>query len=245
MRTNNYISFSLWGNKEIFTIGAIRNVELARKTYKGWEVIVYYDDTVPKHIIDELVCKEVVLMNMTESKIYGLFWRFLAADLPDAKYVIFRDTDSRLSYREWTAVNEWIKNGKDLHIMRDHPFHAIPFGATSLSILGGMWGIKGGVMNITDEIEEFIKIDTDEYGVDQKFLVSVYDRFLHSKTVHDEFFDKKPFPVKRKSFRFIGERIDENEIPVGDDWRQIKLYYKEHYPSLFRRIKKFWKNIFK
>jgi len=245
MGKNNYISYSLWGNKEIFTIGAIRNAELAKKIYKDWQVIIYYDNTVPQNVIDKLLSLDVQLVDMTNSGIYGLFWRFLAIDIPDSEFIIFRDADSRLSKREKLAVDEWMKSDKVLHVMRDHPCHGIPFGATHISILGGMWGIKGGIIRITPEIESFISEKEDHYGIDQTFLMSVYKKFEHSKTVHDEFFDKKPFPIKRKKFHFVGERIDENEMPLGDDWMHIKIYYKENYPSLSRRFKRVLKNLFK
>lgn len=40
---------------------------------------------------------------------------------------ISRDTDSRLGLRESAAVDEWVKSGKMLHTMRDHPVgHTAP-----------------------------------------------------------------------------------------------------------------------
>ena len=42
--------------------------------------------------------------------------------------------------------------------------------------------------------------------------------------VHDEFFDKKPFPTKRKDFEFVGQIFDENEKTV----RQHIEILKDH-----------------
>ncbi|MNR09909.1 hypothetical protein D3C85_1261330 [compost metagenome] len=64
-------------------------------------------------------------------------------------------------------------------------------------------------------------------------------------TVHDEFFEKSKFPIKREKYRFVGERVDESEQVVGNDWEQIKAYFNEHDPSLFRRLKTWLRNIFK
>lgn len=242
---NNYLSFSLWGAEKIYTIGAIRNAELAREIYKGWKVIIYFDKTVPIEVVEELRALDVILVDMTNSDIYGLFWRFTAADLLDSQYIIFRDTDSRLSDREKQAAEEWIQNNDIIHVMRDHPAHLNPFGAEGLSILGGMWGIKGGVVEMEKMIREFCMDKVDKYGIDQSFLQTIYKKFSHSMTLHDEFSERKFFPVKRKNFRFIGERIDENEQPVGMDWMEIKIYNKAHYPSLFRSIKMWFKQIFK
>ncbi|WP_143166818.1 hypothetical protein [Pedobacter caeni] len=235
----------MWGDKEIYTAGAIRNAEMAGEIYKDWKVVVYYDHTVPKPVILRLNELNVILKDMTGSGIYGAFWRFTVADLPDSKYNIFRDTDSRLSLREKLAVDEWMKNGDTLHLMRDHPFHLlIPYGATSPSILAGMWGIKGGAFEMTKAIKEFCMNKDDYYGIDQAFLQDVYTKFKNSITVHDDFFEKKPFPSKRSGDRFVGERIGENELPAGDEWKQIRIYNKTHYPSVFRRFKSWALSIF-
>ena len=60
---------------------------------------------------------------MTDSKIPGMFWRFLALNDPLVDIFIVRDTDSRINIREERAVNEWLESDKLLHVMRDHPHH--------------------------------------------------------------------------------------------------------------------------
>ncbi|WP_353127936.1 hypothetical protein [Parapedobacter pyrenivorans] len=232
-----YLSFSLWGSSPVYTMGAIRNAALAKKIYPSWQVIVYHDDTVPADILKRLDQAGVMLEDMTDSGVYGLFWRFLAADRPDCDYAIFRDTDSRLSRRERKAVDEWMANGDVLHIMRDHPFHQVPYGAEGLSILGGMWGIRGNTVRLRPLIDSFINDKPDEYGIDQAFLQQIYQQFKDSQTVHDDFFEKKPFPVKRHRYRFVGERIDEREHPVGDDWKHIRKYEKKQRVSFFIKLK--------
>jgi len=216
-----YLSFSLWGDKPIYNIGAIKNAELWKTIYPEWQMVVYYDSTVPKETIDKLKELDILTFDMTDKNIYGMFWRFFATGLPDATYCIFRDTDSRISVREKVAVDEWIESGKSLHVMRDHPAHGIPYGNNKLGILGGMWGIKCGVIPIPDMILNFVKNKDLGYGSDQTFLKSVYSIFENDRTTHDEFFEKKPFTIPRISGRFIGERIDENDKPVGEDWRQV------------------------
>lgn len=216
----NYIGFSLWGDKPIYNIGAIRNVDLCNKIYQGWKVIIYYDNSVPDNTIQELSKLNCVLVDMSKSKIFGCFWRFLCSDLPDCEYAIFRDTDSRVSDREKSAVDEWINSNKSIHIMRDHPAHRIPYGANSLGILAGMWGIKGKIINMRESIENFMTNNTlNRYGVDQTFLMSINEKFKNDNITHDEFFSKKPFPINRKNGRFIGERIDINENPLTEDYK--------------------------
>jgi len=216
-----YLSFSLWGDKPIYNVGVIRNAELWKIIYSDWQMVVYYDNTVPKETIDKLKDLGVLTIDVTEKKLYGMFWRFFAIDLPDSEYCVFRDADSRITVREKMAVDEWINSGKSLHVMRDHPAHGIPFGSDRLGILGGMWGIKKGFISITDMINDFVKNKNLSYGSDQTFLKTVFSLFENDKITHDEFFEKKPFPIKREMGRFIGDRIDEFDKPVGNDYKLV------------------------
>ena len=132
----------------------------------------------------------------------GMFWRFLSADSDDV--VVSRDTDSRITQREVDAINEWLESDKDFHIMRDHPFHGT-------QILGGMWGCRNGILRgITEWINNYNK--GDFWQVDQNFLKEVvYPKVKYNAIVHDEFFEKKPFPTKRKPREFVGQAFN------GDD----------------------------
>jgi len=221
----NYISYSLWGNDKIYLTGMAVNIELAKRFYPSWQTIVYHDNSVPAEIIADLKLLGALTLEVTDGN-YGMFWRFYAADLPDCNHVIFRDSDSRLSQREKMAVNEWIMSNNALHVMRDHPYHQDPIGGIPHFILGGMWGIKGKLFEMKDLINLYHRDRKLNYGSDQIFLNEVYYRLKTSVTIHDEFFSNKAFPIKRDGYRFIGERIDENEQPVGEDWKVIRAYYR-------------------
>jgi hypothetical protein len=216
-----YISFSLWGDQPIYNIGVLKNVNLVKEIYKDWKMVVYYDNTVPTETINELKKQNVLTIDMTDKNIYGMFWRFFAVDLPDSTHVIFRDGDSRVSVREKMAVDEWLESGKTLHVMRDHPYHRIPCGNDRLGILGGMWGIKSKKIPLTKLIQNYPNKGKIFYGEDQTFLKTVYSLFENDRCTHDDFFEKTPFPIKRENGRFVGERIDENENPVTDDYKML------------------------
>lgn len=213
----NYISYSLWGDKPIYNVGAIRNSEQIKTVYPEWKMVVYYDNTVPKDTIKKLEENNVLCQDVTEYKIYGMFWRFFASEISDAEYVCFRDCDSRLSEREYLAVQEWIQSGKSLHVMRDHPAHRIPYGNNQLGILGGMWGIRSKKLPLMSMILDFAKNKLLTYGSDQTFLAMVYRELINDRCTHDDFFEKKPFPIERKNGRFIGERINIDEKPLTND----------------------------
>jgi hypothetical protein len=141
-------------------------------------------------------------------------WRFLPNDDEDVELFIVRDIDSRITEREKVSVDEWVESEKILHIMRDHPHHGY-------HILGGMWGIKGNLIPITEMIDKSQYSYHHNYGNDQTFLKTIYSIFENDRCTHDDFFEKKPFPIKRENGRFIGERIDINENPVTDDYKML------------------------
>lgn len=241
IKNNKYIAFSLWGDTPLYTQGAVRNAEIAPEIYPGWQVVVYHDQTVPRSVLDALASLSVRLIDMSTSELYGPFWRFLASDFPDCGHAVFRDTDSRLTTREYKAVQEWIKEDNILHVMRDHPYHEIPFGADERAILAGMWGIKGNVVQMDRSIKGFIKDKEFYYGIDQAFLQQIHVDYQHSQTLHDEFFGGKPFPEKRNGYEFIGERIDAFEQPMGEDREILKNFLLQRKPRWTKRLK----NIFR
>jgi hypothetical protein len=202
------IAFSLWGKNPKYTIGAIRNAELAKEIYPKWKVWVYVSEDVPKKILDELISLDCYVLNMGEGNWNGMFWRFKPAANSDIT-MISRDTDSRLSYREKAAVDEWLDSDKDFHIMRDHPYHAT-------EILGGMWGARNGILSgIQEMMASYDKGDFDNrWQVDQNFLKEIIYPIIKDNTVvHDEYFELKPFPTARIDAKdFIGQSYDENEI---------------------------------
>jgi hypothetical protein len=214
-----YLSFSLWGNNPMYNVGAIKNSELWKEIYPDWQMVVYYDNTVPEETIKKLDENCVITIDMTERNLYGMFWRFYSVDLPNSEYCSFRDCDSRISKREKKSVDEWIDSGKSLHVMRDHPYHGIPYGNDRLGILGGMWGIKSSVLPLTDMITKFKKDKNLSYGSDQTFLKTIYTVLIDDRYTNDDFFEKIPFTINRINGRFIGERIDDNDNPVGDDYK--------------------------
>jgi protein O-GlcNAc transferase len=210
------ISFCLWGNNPVYNIGAIRNAELAKEIYPDWVCRYYIGKSTPKNTLEKLKTfdnVEIIEMDV-DGDWTGMFWRFYPASEEDVDVVIVRDCDSRLNLREKEAVLEWLNSDKGFHIMRDHPAH-------DTEILGGMWGSKNGVIkNMKQMIDEYIK--GNFWQVDQNFLrEKIYPIVKNNSLVHDEFFEKNPFPTKREHGRFIGEKIDIDENPLTDDYKLL------------------------
>lgn len=98
--------------------------------------------------------------------------------------------------------------------MRDHPYH-------NTAILGGMWGCKyPALKDMKNLINNYTK--GDFWQVDQNFLRDIiYQRVKDDCLVHDEFFEKKPFPTPRVDKRFVGMGFDENDQPLYPEHMEL------------------------
>jgi hypothetical protein len=211
------ITFSLWGIDPKYLVGAIKNAQLAKEIYPGWTCRFYIGQSVPFSISYQLENMDNVEVVKKEGfgDWKGMFWRFEPASESDVDIMISRDTDSRLNLREKAAVDEWISSDKGFHIMRDHPWHQYP-------ILGGMWGVKNNIIpNMKDLIDNFSQ--ENEYGTDYKFFArEIMPIIKNDILVHDEFFDKNPFPTPRKQYEFVGQVFDENDKTVIEHIEALK-----------------------
>lgn len=194
------IAFSLWGDNTRYTLGALQNASLAKVVYPDWVCRFYVGTSTPKHIVDLLLqFDNVSIIPMAEKGDWtGMFWRFEAASDPDIDVLIVRDCDSRLWFREKAAVDEWLASDKDFHIMRDNNQHCS-------AILGGMWGARNkSLTTMVQLIGEYNK--GDYWQVDQNFLRDIiFPEVRETSFVHDEIFDKKPFPTARDPLHFVGQ----------------------------------------
>lgn len=220
MKRKRVISFSLWGETGTHLKHAIWNVEVAKEIYPDWVCRFYVASDVPFYIIDMLQNQgaEVFFEEQKYGEWEGLFWRFYPAADPKIDYMIVRDADSLLSWREKAAVDEWIESGQPFHIMRDNYQH-------NARILGGMWGAKGGLFpNLKQEIEDWITNANGGKvvkGDDQIFLHHiVWPSIWRKHLAHDSFFlekynscDSRPFPPHKENHKyvpFIGNVIDDS-----------------------------------
>jgi hypothetical protein len=211
------ISVSIFGDNIKYLSGLKENIELGKYLYPDWIFYVYFNQTVPIKYIEELnIYSNVELVNMNNSDLPGMFWRFLPNDDENVEVFIVRDLDSRISIREAHAVYEWIASSKKLHIMRDHPHH-------HYKILGGMWGLKRcNNLNMKKEIQKYIKSNQKDAGLfermlDMDFLSDIlYPKFRFSKIVHASYhkyeFFVKNFVPERINNSFVGEIIGEDGI---------------------------------
>jgi hypothetical protein len=139
------ISFSLYGNKPNFQVGAVVNVLEAKRLYPDWICRFYTTD-------DDTICKQLEylgaeIVRMDDWPDGEMFWRFLTVD--DADICLSRDADSVVNERELGAVNEWLESDYQWHAMHDHKHH------DRFSIMAGMWGYRRYVDSIPENRHVF------------------------------------------------------------------------------------------
>ncbi|XP_045215789.1 uncharacterized protein LOC123566031 [Mercenaria mercenaria] len=220
------ISYSLYGSDPRYIAGALQNSYLLTIVYPGWHLWIYHDNSVPQSILDT-ICNQsrTKCINMSSSAIINKrSWRFLVASERNVSRYIIRDIDSRLSFREKVAVNEWIYSGRKLHTMRDHPNQ-------NYFINAGMWG---GMSETYPNMEHalFANYLTDEYTSDSDFLTHVvWPAVKHSVMQHDSVlcikFGGVHFPTSRIGYEHVGS-VYINGTQRQNDIIALKLF-KVHY----------------
>ena len=123
------VSYGLYGSSERYTVGVIRNAQLAPDVYPGWRVRVYHDDSVPQPVLAALAALRVELVRMGQSSgmgggIGGMFWRFLVASDPAVDRYVIRDSDSRLNPRERRPPPALTSPARDSPVSTPH---ALPY----------------------------------------------------------------------------------------------------------------------
>ena len=216
-QTLRVIAYSLFGSEPSFTNGAIENAKLASKIYPGWAVRVYHDMTVPRYVLDKLRQENVQLIELIYSPLEPKTdWNLLVAFDPSIDRYIIRNIDSRLTWRERAAVDQWIESGKRFHIMRDHPFHSnniVPIG---------LWGATHDA--IPDIVTLIHTYDTNRpnYGTLQQFLNKEIWKFAKVSVIqHDSFSCEKypgsvPFPTQRNGWEYVGSIYKDGKIRKKD-----------------------------
>lgn len=160
----NVISFSLYGDNPKYWVGMLENLRLRPYIYPDWDIYIFADEKNAHRLVRLGVPQRTtIIVRQSRGSNHGLFWRFEPALKQDivADYVIVRDADSRLNWREKAAVDAWMNSGLPFHIMRDHPAHTLP-------IMGGMWGcVPSRMPNVQESFDAWTDFEMDG---DQKFL---------------------------------------------------------------------------
>jgi GT2 family glycosyltransferase len=209
------ISFSVYGEKSVYLLGAEKNIEEAKKIYPGWICRFYCDENISnieklKSLAQKGECEVII----PQTPIFQMYWRYFAADDPDVSAVIFRDTDSLVNYREQAAVKDWLNSDKIMHTMHDNDAgHWSP-------VMGGMCGLKLPInFKMFEQIDSWCKNLRNykfSYSDDQTFLskklLTILENSLidhHNNPPKSKFKNSVAFPSHQPITYggFVGDRV--------------------------------------
>lgn len=213
------ISFSLWGNLDIYNVGAVANAAAALEVYPKWICRFYVLEGAPAiQRLREFPNTEVV--SLPDEPAYAkAFWRFLAASDRSVELAIFRDCDSRVGWRDRAAVDAWVESGRVAHIMRDIETHS---GELMLS---GMWGIRGGaILDMASLCRAWVsKNDVKNKQADEIFLRDVVWPRISSSVLSHGYAYKNGGPLPKQFPPHAPGRGEYVGMPIAPDARDIDL----------------------
>jgi len=126
-------SMSAYGTNPRYITGAKRQVELCARFFPDWQIRIYTDNLENFNYSNNTNIH--VLLGLPN--IHGSFWRFLPVFESDNNITVIRDSDSRITIREYNAIQEWLQSHLLFHNIKDHDAHY------EWPIMAGMWGYKG------------------------------------------------------------------------------------------------------
>lgn len=221
----NVISFSVWGNSTVYSYGLLDNCLMIRELMPTFECWVYYNNSLAKEIRDKLESLKnvkMIKMNDTNDK-RNTMWRFLPAFDPKVNICLVRDADSRIELKEIKAIVDWLKSGKDFHIMRNHPMH-------KRKILAGMWGCRNKVLiPLKQKYDEYIKIPykQNNWIVDETFLV----KFIYPYVVNRSYINISHNKYERHGKPFDNSLKNKYGGYIGAPCYKMN-WVKKYYPGM-------------
>ena len=196
-KKNKIISYSLWGESEIYNYGMLENALWARKIFPGWIVEIRYKNNIIPKIKEALLklpnVKMIEIKNSTNC-CSNMLWRFLPA-FEKNNVVIVRDCDSRFSIQEYYCIKLWLESDKDFHIIR--------WGHKRYKMGGGAWGCRNGILEpLKKKILNYEK--NPNYGYDIEFLENtVYEHVKDKAFINCDGLackgNKKKYPIYKNN----------------------------------------------
>lgn len=206
-------SFCLYGDNKKYCQGLTENLKLIAQYYPEFEVHIVTGNDVPTSYLETYQRYPQVRLH-SSAKTGGSLMseRFLLVDHPEFEVCFVRDADSRINERDRWCINAFLQSEALVHIIRDHPYHA-------RRIMGGMWGLKKGVLDITlrtlyEAWVQTRKVNLDVYQSDQDFLEEcVYPRIRDRALIHTNYHrypDETINPITYPSdgTNFVGNVVD-------------------------------------
>lgn len=178
---NITVSYCLYGDYARYSAGLFQSLDILHNN--GFNVCVSIDDSAPIELIETLQnagCQIIPYQHQSTSQ--GMFERIKVYNhLSDYDVIFVRDADSIIFAHEIQFMHEFINSKFKLHVIRSHPAHDMP-------VMGGLFGYKPEVStylenSLVKKIFNKLK-ERSRYGLDQTFLMFVYQKFFKDTMVH-------------------------------------------------------------
>tara|TARA_Y100000591_G_C21851322_1_gene711863 strand:+ start:2786 stop:5206 length:2421 start_codon:yes stop_codon:yes gene_type:complete len=167
------ISYSLWGDSEIYNYGVVENALVAKKELPDFKIYVYHNKTIlPKifNILERLDNVKLILVNNNNKSARNMFWRFKPC-FYSSSIVFIRDADSLMNKRDFFVIKDFIDSPHDICSCKDARPHF------KYAFVGGAWGCKNGILNKEKyklNLSRFPQQQKDVRGIDQDFLIQIF-----------------------------------------------------------------------
>ena len=218
------IAFSVYSRNPNITIGAVRNVQLARMIFPQWNTRIYTPhpnasrehDRVPQQVLNKMAnLGAQIYYSDTTNSAYPL--KYLSLNVIEDKSVntfLIRNPEHRLSDKQCKVVDDWLKSNANFHCMRDHFTHSL------MNIVPELYGVK--LSSLTKE--------NKRSGMLKKLLAAsaaknvehkLWEMFNGSALCHDSVScdawpNSKPFPaLDFNDIYSIDQKYDSYMVPVN------------------------------
>ena len=147
------ISYSIFGQEQLYRVGLLKNIEIAKKLFPDWKVFIHLDvDNEKKDFLKNIRQPNTELIDLKEDDPRdGMMWRMLPME-QNHEAVIIRDVDTRLFGRDRKLVDNWMDTNFKFHLCRDN------FGSYQ-TVLGGLWGGRYSNLQIKDNWNKWKKAE--------------------------------------------------------------------------------------
>jgi len=232
---NILIGFCIYGTEKKYYHGLLENILLIaswRETMPSVRVIVYYSKDAIPHYLDLYKEYSFVTLSMHVWDDFSpMISRIIHIDTLEENtntYYFSRDADSRVTERDKWCMEEFVRSGKTLHVIRDHYYHG-------QRIMGGTFGFKKphDFPELLPLIREWKKKRGDalEYGSDENFLHEYLfpllqnDCMIHSNIVGYKGETVHPILCEQKDdYDFIGNVYEYDEQDRSYPFFSYKKY---------------------
>lgn len=198
LRKKIVFSYCLYGPRaNRYLHGLSQNCKQINEIYPNAWIYVHVGNDFDHSILNELhKYNNVNIVNTNTSGIRNMCFRGFPIDDEDVSICFSRDADSCINARDQYCIEKFLQSDKTFQIIRDHPAHVT-------QILGGMWGIKRGLLKSIKLRELYQNFTFQNWNTDQCFLREcLYPRVKEDAMIFDEF------------IQYDGEHCDRIDVPT-------------------------------